>query len=42
VIGTFGNGQNTGIRQETSWDIIEFHFEDDCLVVEKLHACKEL
>lgn len=34
-------GQYTGVRQGRPWDTIELHFEDECLVIEKLRACSE-
>jgi CubicO group peptidase (beta-lactamase class C family) len=34
-------GQYTGVRQGPPWDTIELHFEDECLVVEKLRACPD-
>ena len=36
-----GKGQYRGIRQGHPWNMIEIHFEDDCLVIEKQHACPE-
>ncbi len=34
-------GQYRGVRQGHPWNMIEIHFEDDCLVIEKQHACPE-
>jgi CubicO group peptidase (beta-lactamase class C family) len=36
------DGQYSGVRHGAPWDIIDIHFEDECMVVAKLHACKEI
>jgi CubicO group peptidase (beta-lactamase class C family) len=35
-------GQYLGVRQGAPWDIIDLHFEDECLLVAELHACKDI
>jgi len=34
-----GEGRYTGLREGPPWDIIELHFEGECLVVEEQRAC---
>lgn len=34
-------GRYTGVRQGPPWEIVELHFEDECLVVGELRACPD-
>jgi CubicO group peptidase (beta-lactamase class C family) len=36
-----GNGEYAGVRQGPPWNTVELHFENGCLVVDKLRACRD-